>query len=377
MTRSLPVLLAAALTIPFSPATAQQPVEQQESPNFFDLSITPQYQGLSRDGGHNGNYEVDFVGLTTLRQGAAGDTRLAWWWLYNRTWSGLSTGALSRRAGLLWNINDGDAPDPEDALGVFAIQQMFSGGRVMLQLGKLYPGNEFAESDYWGDDRETFLSEMISSDPAGRWFANIGLGAHLAWQGDSWSVQAAIVDAQAVKPYFDFSSPGKGKFLWLAEFGFTPDWGGDNTQVSLTPYMIDRTDQLSRESGLVLGATHEWNDWAAFGRYTWRNGGAALTPADRGEELTVQRGGFVGLARNRPFGRENDRIAVALMHGEPTPLARTHGLNTQTGIEAYWSIRPNPWIAFTPDIQIVRTASGRTETILGLMLKVRFQKSWR
>ena len=72
MTRSLPVLLAAALTIPFSPATAQQPVEQQESPNFFDLSITPQYQRLSRDGGHNGNYEVDFVGLTTLRRGAAG-----------------------------------------------------------------------------------------------------------------------------------------------------------------------------------------------------------------------------------------------------------------------------------------------------------------
>ncbi|SLN23776.1 Carbohydrate-selective porin, OprB family [Pseudoruegeria aquimaris] len=353
--------------------------EQTDIPDYLELSLTPQYQSLSRDGGHNGNYELDFMGLKTLRQGGEGlgATRLGWWWLRNETVSGLSTNALASRAGLLWDFNDGDAPEPGNFLGVFALQQSFADDKGLLQIGKLYPGNDFAESEYWGDDRGTFMSTMMSGDVAGRWFSTIGLGANAAWFGDGWHLRAGVVDAQAEDPYFDFDSLKKGRFLWQAELGLTPDWGGDFTQIALSPYMIDRTDHLSRERGFVAAFTHEWDDFAVFGRYTWRDGGTALTPADEAEELAVQRGGFLGFAWNAPFDREDDRIAVALMHGEPTPLARAGGLNTQTGIEAYWSIEPNPWTVITPDVQVVRTASGEIETILGLRLKVRFQKSWQ
>lgn len=373
----------AALTVPIlfcaAMAAAQQQIDAPGTPDFIELSLTPQYQALSRDGGHNGNYELDFIGLVTLRPGddRLGDTRLGWWWLRNETFSGLSTGALTNRAGLLWDFNDGDAPQADNALGVFALQQNFAADRGLLQIGKLYPGNDFAESAYWGDDRDTFMSSMMAGDVAGRWFSNIGLGASLSWHGDGWSIQGAVVDSQAEDPYFDFGSLKKRKFLWLAEVGLTPDWRGDATRITFTPYLIDRTDHLTQETGFVAAVTHEWNDLALFGRYTWRNGGTALTPADTGDELAVQRGGFLGLAWNRPFGRTSDRIAVAIMHGEPTPLGRSRGLNRQTGVEAYWSIEPNDWSVVTPDVQLVRNASGRLEAILGLRLKLRFQKAWR
>jgi len=342
-------------------------------PDFIDLSANPQYQSLVREGGHNGNNEIDFIGLITLRQGngMAGDTRIGWWWLHNMTFSGTSTSELAQRGGLLWDFNDGDAPDPEDALGVFTLLQTLFEDRMELQLGKLYPGNNFAASDYWGDDRATYMSTMLSSDVVGRWFNNIGLGAQAGWFGEGWFVQGAVVDAQSQEAYFDFSSLGKGRFLWIAELGWTPDRGGTETKLSITPYIIDRTAALTRETGYVATFVHEWSDLALYGRYTWRDGGKGRASDDVLEALPVKRGGFLGLAWNRPFNRTTDQLAFAIMQGTPSDQRRTDGFDSQAGVEIYWAIQPKPWFIVTPDLQWVKNKDGKMETIFGLRLKLR------
>ncbi|WP_170424778.1 hypothetical protein [Ruegeria arenilitoris] len=48
----------------------------------------------------------------------------------------------------MWNPNNGGAPDPGWALGVFALP-------------------------YTGDARDTFMSQIRASDPAGRWYDRI------------------------------------------------------------------------------------------------------------------------------------------------------------------------------------------------------------
>lgn len=345
-------------------------------PDFLDLSITPQYQSLDRDGGHSGNYEVDFIGLWTLRRGEErwGDTRVVWWWLYNRTFTGASTGELSSRAGLLWGINDGDAPEPEDGLGVLALQQMMFDDRLELLAGKLYPGNDFAESDYWGDDRDSFLSEMMASDVAGRWFTTIGLGLRATWHGDGWFVQGMMVDAQAQKAYLDFDSLGKGRFLWGVELGYRPARPTGDTSISLMPYRIDSTNSLTHETGWVAAFTQEFGEeaeYALFGRYTWRNGGEGVTPEMEGEALPLRRGGFLGVAWNRPLHREGDRIAAAFMHGTPADHKRAQGYDDQYGLEIYWKVGVTPWLLITPDVQFVRNRDDQTESILGLMFKLK------
>ena len=360
-------------------ARAEKFDDEPGVPDFLDLSVTPQYQSLHRDGGHNGNYEVDFIGLWTLRQGDErwGDTRVVWWWLYNHTFSGTSTGELSSRAGLLWGINDGDAPDPEDALGVLALQQVMFDGQLELLAGKLYPGNDFAESDYWGDDRDTFLSEMMASDVAGRWFATIGLGLRATWNADNWFIQGMMVDAQAEKAYLDFDSLGKGRFLWGVELGYRPKRPSGLTSLSLMPYRIDATESLTSETGWVAAFTHEFGeqaDYALFGRYTWRNGGEGRTPEAVEDELPVRRGGFVGVAWNAPLQRPGDRLAAAFMHGTPTDWKRAQGYDDQYGLEVYWKVKAMPWLLVTPDVQLVRNRDDEIETILGMMFKL--QWSW-
>ena len=367
----LPVLLF-ALGSTGSALAKMSDTDDPELPDFLLLSFAPQYQALQRYEGRNGNYELNFIGVKTLRQGneRIGDSRIVWWWMYARTYSGTSTKALSKEAGLLWGINDGDGEEPFAGLGLLALQQAFARDRLILYAGKLYPGVQFLESEYWGDDRATFLSEIISAEAAGRWFNNVGLGLKLRWAGERGYVQGGVIDAQAQDDYLDFQSLSKGRFMWIVEFGYQPDWGG-NTQLQLAPYVIDATDTLSRETALVAGLTHEWGEHAVFGRYTWRNGGEGVTPDNADEELRTRRGGFIGYAWNRPFNRANDQLAIALMRGEPTALAAQDGYETQHGLEIYWAIQPAPWLIVTPDLQLVQNRDGELETILGVRLKLK------
>ncbi|MCV6583896.1 MAG: hypothetical protein OIF47_00025 [Marinibacterium sp.] len=355
-------------------------------PHTVTLSYTPILQRTLREGGTNANGELDLIGTLQLSPGGAGargETRLAFWALGNHTIGGTrSTSAFSRQAGLLWDTNDGESPDPDWSLGVFALQQDVSTqlGTLTFDLGKLYAGNNLAELPYTGDDRDTFLSQIIASDAAGRWYDRIGLGIGLGIEGEGWFAKSVISDASATDRGFDFSTLSDGSNLVAVEAGLTPQIAGRDSRVSLMPYLISGSTDFSRERGLVLVFSHDLSpspeaggaDRVLFGRYTYRTGGEPLSQGARDDARPLKHGGLLGMAFNRPFGQEDQQVGIAAMYGAASDTARADGLGSQSGIEAYWKTSLGRHAEITGDLQVINRDSSGLEYIPGIRVKLKF-----
>lgn len=354
--------------------------DTENNPNtedFVEVAVTPQFQQSLRSGNSTGNYELDFLGLQTLRRStnAIGNTRLAWWILRNETLGNNATGEFSDEAGLLWNTNDGDAPTPSNFLGLLVIEQFFIDDKLKVSAGKVYPGNDLAVSEYAGDDRATFMSEVIASDIAGRYFNAIGLGGLATYKQDNWFMTGLVSDATAEEEFIDLSSVKDGSFLYAFELGFQFKKHENHSVFTATPYTIDATDSLKSEKGVVLAYTFEYgqnSEYANFARYTVRDGGEGHTDAANEEALKTDQAGFVGWAWNRPFNKEKQQLAVALMYGSATDYQRQKGMNSQYGIESYWRFSPTPWFNITPSIQLVNNKTDNLETVAGLRFKLHY-----
>jgi hypothetical protein len=368
-------------------STAVLPVSAAEiGPHDLTIAYTPIVQRAVRSSKTNANAELDIIGRFQLSAGGAGawgETRLSFWAVGNHTLGGtLSTGAFSRNAGLLWDSNDGDAPEADGSLGVFTIQQDFQTANLSgtVELGKLYPGNNLVELDYAGDDRDSFMSQIISSDAVGRWYDRIGLGLTARIESNSWYAAGLISDATAQKRLFDFDTVGDGSNLVAVEFGLTPTIAGRASKFALMPYRIGKSTDFTSEKGLVMAFSHDLVGATGaleapvtlFGRYTWRDGGEPLTADGRDEARPLRRGGFVGVAFNQPFGRENQQIAVSLMQGSASATAQANGSGSQNGIEGYWKLNIGQHAQFTTGLQVIHRGDAGLEYIPGLRLKIVF-----
>jgi len=347
--------------------------EPDEVPEFILLKLAPHFQAALRAREVTSNSEVDFIGHQKFyrprNRGILGEGGLAWWIFHSETVGKVPTSEFARRAGLLWKPNDGDAPEPEVAVGMITWRQRLFNNRVVAFVGKNYPGILYAQSDYSGDDRTTFISSIIAGDQVGHYFETIGLGVNVRYQPGDWFVQGGLTDAQAMNPFLDFNSLKKGKFLWSFEVGYNPKRDDGTTNVTVMPYTIDQTGSLTREKGLVLSFTHEFGAraYAVFGRYVFRQGGKGLTEQDRGDEQPLIQGGFAGFALNRPFGAETHQIAAAFMYGRPTDFKKSQGFNTQYGVEAFWKIKLTSWLYIMADLQFIRNKDDKLEFMPGLL----------
>ncbi len=363
------------------------PAQSEEfGPHEFSVLYTPIIQRSVRSSETNANAELDLIGrfrLSSGNTGTWGETHLSFWALGNHTLGGtISAGAFSRRSGLLWDSNDGDAPDPDWLLGIFALQQEFRIGATsgQVELGKIYPGLTLASLPYAGDDRDSFMSQIISSDAAGRWFDRIGIGASFSVRQNLWFANLLVSDATAQDRGFDFETIKDGSNLYALELGVTPTIAGRASRVSLMPYVINSSDEFSRERGLVLILSHDLTTGGAeglaplvlFGRYTLRTGGEPLTANARDDAKSLKRGGFVGLALNRPFGRDMQQIGIALMHGSPSKTAMSNGFGSQTGVETYWKTSFGKSAEFTTGLQVIDRGAMGLEFIPGLRLKLSY-----
>lgn len=376
-----------AIALIFGQLFDATPVQSAEfGPHQFSILYTPLIQHAVRSSETNANAELDLIGRFRLSPGGAdmwAETHLSFWALGNHTLGGAtSTSAFSRQAGLLWDANDGDAPDPDWLLGIFALQQEFRTGTAsgQIELGKIYPGLTLATLPYAGDDRDSFMSQIISSDAAGRWFDRIGIGASIGARQDQWFVSLLISDATAQARGFDFDSVGDGSNLLAVEMGLTPTIAGRASKISLTPYVIGASDEFSREKGVVLTVSHDLRAGGAetpapvvlFGRYTLRTGGEPRTSDARSDARPLRRGGFLGLAFNQPFGRDTQQIGFALMQGSPSDTAVADGFASQAGVEAYWKVKFAAAAEFTTGLQIIDRGSTGVEYIPGLRLKLSY-----
>ncbi len=354
-------------------------------PHSLVLDVTPLVQWTPRQGDTSANAEFDVIGSFRLGEsetGAFGGTWLDFWVLGNATLGGtVSANDFSQRAGLLWDTSDGDAPETSWILAVGALrQELHTGfGEVTLKFGKLYPGSELAASDYYGDDRGTFFSQMLASDVAGRWYDLIGIGASVTVEAGPWYGGALVVDATAQADLLDFKSLRDGAFMAAVELGRVFDIGGRETRVSMIPYHVDATPGLSTERGLVLSFQHDLvqaasegpADIVLFGRYTFRDGGTPRNRDGQDQAKPVRRGGFLGMAFNSPFGRDEQQVGLAVMQGTPTDAMRAQGFGTQSGIEVFWKYTLNPNAEFSVDLQALNKGHGDIEYVPGIRLKLR------
>jgi hypothetical protein len=216
------------------------------------------------------------------------------------------------------DTNLGDADNPFNGIGVLAFQQFFLQQQLELSLGKLYPANEMMNSDYYGDDRTSFLSEMLSGDPNGPALSLNDLGMQITYHWTDWFAQSAFIDDKGQNE-LDFSS-----------------------------------------------------EYAVFDRYGFYDNGIDKAPDSQETEFRGKYGGFIGTAWNRPFGYENQRLALAFMQGTPTKQVIQQGFNTQYGAEIYWDYNPFSWLYLTPDIQLINNKNNQLETIIGFRFKMQY-----
>jgi len=351
---------------------------------YLNVSVVPMYQNALRSGADTGNYTADAIGKFTVRaagqDSSLGNTDLVFWLNSSSTLGDLqSASKMAAEAGLLWDTNDIGTDSSNTSFLVLGIDQWLRDENVSVGLGKMFPGQMVLSSRYTADNSNMFTSKMITGNPVVSWWEALGIGANLGIFGKRWFVQFAFVDSKA-EGDLDFSSFFDGKFTYLGEATWQPDNANGETSIGLVGYYTEARNRRTSESGVVGQFTHEWGadaHYAAFGRYSIRDGGESEDPANPVSEEPVKHGGFFGFAWNRPFGRHDDLLAAAAMYGEPTDSKKAQGFDSQYGIEVFWSLRATPWLKVLPNVQVIRNRWDDVETVVGIRINAGFQRTWQ
>ena len=351
----------------------------QISQDYMQVAMTGIYQSALQAGEDTGNFEIDLMGAMTIldrdNNQTFGSSSLVYWVFSVANFGDMqSTADFARKAGLLWPTNDVAVGDSFTAFGIFAWQQQLWHDRFTLHAGKLFVGNFVSESPYTASNTETFMSRVISNDMAGRYFDTMGLGAQLQYNGERWFATGGLVDATAGDE-FDFNTFYNGDWTVYGEAGYRPARLAPGISVvSMLVTSAASTKTLNSQQTVTAAFTHEFGgdgaDYAVFGRYTFGDGGEGKSDASFEAALPLENGGFVGIAWNKPFGREAQQIGAALMYGEPTEFRRTQGFDDQYGIESYWKVNFRDWLSISANVQVLNNFDKDLEVVPGLRVKI-------
>lgn len=351
---------------------------------YLDVSLVPMYQHALREDAGSGNYTFDVIGKFTIVDrpagSAVGNTDVVLWVNSSDTLGGLdSTSELARKAGLAWEANDIGADSSNTSYLVLAVDQWFMEDRLSVGVGKYFPGQAMLASPYLADNSNTFTSKLISGNPVVSWWEAIGIGTLVGYWGDEWFIQGGLVDAKAGPDDLDFSSFADAEYAYMLEASYSLPRNTGVSTVGAVLYYVDERNDLDSEYGLVAQFTHEFGlheAYATFARYSYRQNGEGLTNTTQGNAPDLKQGLFVGGAWNQPFGRNDQQIGLALMHGTVSDFKAEQGFNNQYGVEAYWSYQPLPWMKLIPNLQFLRNKDEQLEGVVGIRLNVGFTRHW-
>jgi hypothetical protein len=353
--------------------------------NFVDLSFVPAYQRSLRDPGETGNYTIDIISKLTLLEREPeliGNTDVVFWVNSSDKFSGMNpTAKFSSNAGVIFQTNDIGNDSSNTSLLVLGLSQTLFYERVEIGLGKYFPGQSVMQSSYLGDNSNTFQSKMLSSNPVASFWESFGLGGLGGYWGDEWFVQAGFVDSKAGDNDLDFSSFSEGSYDYLAEATWSPtrEDPSETTDVAALVYYSSSHDGIRDETGFVLQFTHEFGEaaeFAAFGRYSWKDGGNGKNDSAKANAVPLNHGGFVGGAWNGAFGLQDHQLAGAFFYGRATGFQRSMGFDDEVGGEVYWKYQPFDWFHVTGDLQLLQTDGNRLEAIVGMRANFHFVRSW-
>jgi hypothetical protein len=142
--------------------------------------------------------------------------------------------------------------------------------------------------------------------------------------------------------------------------------------LSVLVSVVDDTGDVEGETAHSVAFSHDLarSEHTLFGRYTYRRGGAPLTDGGLSLAKPLDRGAFLAWSWNRPFGADRQRLAAALLYGEPIEFTAELGFNIQYGLEVFWKFRFGRWLEITPDLQLIRNRDDHLEIVPGLRLRV-------
>lgn len=317
--------------------------------------------------------EVDLYFQWRLFEGDDHYGKFFFWGLWGQTLSSKTTGEFTASQGLITQPNLGGT-DPKDYFispSALWWEQKLRQTPITFRLGQLYAPALWGSSQHYGDDRETFLNSTVSSTQGLPWAnASRGLGAMATYDVGEFYLSGGFQDAQANQQRIDFSSFSEARYVYLSEFGYTPNRGGAYASTyKITLGYVDKTNISTSNAidsgwGIVLNFEQKIkDDFAIFGvhRHSFERyiGNIESTSA-------------LGFTFPEIGAWADDQLSIAAFLARPKDTLNNTRRN-EWGLEAYWRVQATPRLDVTPDLQVYFQPGNQAQSgpvaIFGLRLR--------
>jgi hypothetical protein len=340
----------------------------------FVLLNTPIVQWGSENGQSYVDNEMDLYLQWRAFDNDRTEGKVFFWGLWVYTATELPSGAFAGSQGTI-NLPNGGATDPGKSVTAPSAlwwEQTFKRSGLNYRVGQLYAASLWGANSYLGDDRATFMNTALSTNTGVPWAGgNRGLGAMLTWTQPRFYGAIGFQDAKGDQGEIDFGSFSDGKYSYLAEVGYTPDFNGRKGAYKFVIGQVDDTSTSTatgvahkKGRGIILSAEQDVSDTVAvFGIY--RNS------QDRVQSNFETTGG-AGFVVKQPWGWDNDMMGFSAFYGRPhDSLGGTR--QDEYGIEGFYNLQLTPRLSFTPDVQIFlqpgHTSQTNTPVVVGFRLQ--------
>ena len=320
----------------------------------FDYALlnTPLFQAGSVDGKVYGDNELDLFLQWRAFDNDQSMGKVFFWGLWVQTFTDLPSGAFAKSQGLRAFPNGG-ATDPDKSVvapSAFWWEHEFKPAGITYRIGQLYAPTLFGSNSYLGDDRATFMNTILGTNQGTPWASgNRGLGAMASYTKNEFYASLGIQDAKADQKSLDFGSFTDGKFAYLGEVGWTPNFEGTHQGTyKMTMGYVDQTgpgnDPANQSGwGWTLSAQQDINDAYGLFGILRRSHGRVISNTDTAAGL--------GFTINKPLGRADDMLGFGAFYSKPFKNGNG-SFRDEYGIETFWNIQLTPRLKFSPDIQI-------------------------
>lgn len=316
--------------------------------------------------------EVDV--LLSWRAFETGNTtgKVFFYGIWVETLGNLPSGAFAQSQGVITLPNSGGTDPGKTFVSPAALwwEQSFSGG-FRYRAGQLWATNLWANNEFYGDDRATYMNSLMGGGAGVPWIGgNRGLGAMVQYERDWGYVALGFQDSKADQQKIDFDSFKDGKFSYLAELALNTGQDAHTAgRYKLTLGYVDDnglsgTSFLPSGYGLNLsGQQRLGNGWATYGffRKSWKRYAANVDTAVA-----------LGVTSLEPLGWADDNASVGLFYNKPADT-QSGTLRDEFGLEAFWRFQLTPRLDMTPSVvfylQPGRVSQDDPVAVFGLRLR--------
>jgi len=277
---------------------------------------------------------------------------------------------LTDELGSLYHSVNDDAGGTESRLEVTEAwyEHSFREGRVLLAAGKLDMTNYFDTNAVANDERFQFLNSAFVNSIAVEFPEDNGAGIRLAAYPSDW-LGLGLGWAESDADWEDIANDG----FAIAEVNLKPNFAGKEGNYRLYGWMNASDKEKLRGSG-----THEngWGVGLSFDQKLTESLTAFLRAGYEDDdvypvEATWSTGAQIQGTR---WNRENDMLGFAVSQAILNDAVEPD--DTETLLEAYYSIAVNEHLFVSPDIQIIDNPSGDNDNdtvfVLGARAQVNF-----